>query len=80
MNYKIITLTELSKIIGLNKDTLRTWLQGYRFAPYEMFIGAKRVYTLNDNFIEVFCDFLQIKHKFEMSKKIENFYKKNSCQ
>jgi hypothetical protein len=64
-------------LIEVKTDTVRTWLDGYRFNKFKVFIGA---YKFNKEFLDIFCDFLWLKKKEKYIKIVQNYYKKNSCK
>lgn len=75
MNSKIITLLDLSRIININKDTLRTWMQGYRFSKFY----SKNCVEINKEFVEKLSEFLVLKRKGWKVRQLEEYYKKISC-
>lgn len=77
MNSKIITLQELSKIIDIYPDTLRTWLQGYRFTKFYCYPNC---ITFDKEFIKTMSEFLKLKHRHGTAKYLTNYYKKISCK
>ena len=81
MREKIVTLENLVDITGICDSTLRTYLGGYRFekfAKYERVDGnnRKRVYVFNQEFLDVFTDFLWLRRKMGAIKCLQNYYKK----
>jgi hypothetical protein len=81
MGEKLITLETLEEITGITKNTLRTYLCGYRFnqfAKYEKVNGnnCKRVYCFNKDFLDTFTEFLWLKRKLGAIKCLEHYYKK----
>lgn len=77
---KLITIKELSMLIEAKTDTVRTWLDGYRFDKFKVFINTYKFYKFNKEFLDVFCDFLWLKKKEKYIKIVKNYYKKISCQ
>lgn len=73
---KIITLQELSKILNISRDTLRTWLQGYRFTKF----FYRNYVTFNKDFVMNMSEYLKLKRRHGLAKYLTDFYKKNSCR
>ncbi len=75
MNSKIVTLQELNTITGVSVNTLRTWLQGWRF---DKFWYKRNVIIFNEEFIDIFSDFMITMRNRDISDKLKGFYKKNA--
>lgn len=68
MTERLITLKQLSDIIGINRDTLRTYLQGYRFTKYWRW---KDLFNYNADFVNTLTEFLYLKHKRELADNLK---------
>lgn len=79
-NSKIITREELTKLLNVHPATMRMWLSGYRFTKFEYLIRSKKAYYFNEDFINTFADFLELKRLPDLAKILKDFYKKNSCK
>lgn len=76
MSSKIITLQELSKILNISTDALRTWLQGYRFTKFY----TRKHIIFNKDFINEMSEYLKLKRRHGLAKYLIDYYKKNSCK
>ena len=72
MSSKIITLQELSSILNICTDTLRTWLQGYRFSKFY----TKKYIIFNKDFVNKMSEYLKLKRRHRLAKYLIDFYKK----
>lgn len=64
----IVTCDDLSSMTNLARDTIRTYLQGYRFSKYETLVlkPMRRVgYTLTKEFIKDFASYLELKNQIK---------------
>lgn len=66
-----ITLEKLSEILGFSTNTIRTWLGGFRFAPYRL----THDYQYSDGFVESLIDFLELKKKYKASENLKQYVK-----
>lgn len=69
---KIITLKELSDILNISTDSIRTWLNGYRFSKYRTLHGC--IYSRS--FVYNLIEFLEIKRRDDSIKLLKNYIKK----
>lgn len=70
---KEISLAELSNVLLLSENALKTWLDGYRFTKYK----TKKGYLYQQEFINNLIEFLETKRKHECIKNLKNFIKNN---
>ena len=65
----MIGIKEIADKIRSNQYTLRTWLDGYRFAKYRDYTGY---YEVNTDFVSELIEFLLLK-RGKVGNKIRNF-------
>ena len=68
MTERLITLKQLSDLTGIYIDTLRTYLQGYRFTKFNR---GKTLYCYNAELKKTLIDFLYLKHKRDLAENIK---------
>lgn len=64
----VVTCDDLSSMTNLARDTIRTYLQGYRFSKYETLVlkPIRRVgYRLTKEFIKDFASYLELKNQIK---------------
>ena len=74
---KYITTIDIAEIIGLNRNSVHTYLAGYRFSKFRL-IDAECMHTrfvINKDFINVLYNFLWHKRKREAAKKLKDYFK-----
>lgn len=80
MKEKLVTIETLAEITGLNSNALRTFLHGYRFTKFErnekISKYRKTVYCFNKEFLQEMSEYLWLKRKIKIIKKLEDYYKK----
>ena len=71
---KTITSRELAEAIGLNHNTVASWLNGYRFAKFRISnpegIQPRVIYEYNDDFKKTFIGFLGLNTEIEEAWKV----------
>ena len=76
-----MNLIQISKILDLNSNTVRTYLGNYRFSKYITKIkdGArtKEVYKFNKSFIKELSQFLYLRQNFDALKLLTKFCESN---
>lgn len=74
-----ITSRELAEAIGLNHNTVASWLNGYRFARFRQVNPEPKqprlIYEYNKDFQTEFINFLEILHNNKALKNFEEFIK-----
>ena len=64
------TLNILSNVLNLSQNTIRSWLNGYRFSKFK--IGMCE-YKCSKEFLNNLKQFLLIKRKYKAIKNLENY-------
>ena len=73
---KCITATDLAEIIGFNRNSVHTYLSGYRFSKFRLIDAEcmKTRFILNEDLITVFYSFLWHRRKREAAKKLKEYF------
>ena len=79
MKNDLLTIKELATITQLSESTLRTYLGNYKFNKFIISTiqdGKRRKkYNVEQEFLDIFADFLWLKRQIKAKKKLENYFK-----
>ena len=74
---KFITATEIAEITGFNRNSIHTYLSGYRFSKFRLIDAEcmKTRFVLNQEFINVLYNFLWHRRKRETAEILKVYFK-----